>query len=51
MSKKGDDIKESLALVFNSPERLKSMKINARLLAKKNSTVDICKILLSEEEN
>lgn len=46
--KKDDDIQEKLREVFNSPDNLRKMKINARLLAKKNSTQDICKILLEE---
>lgn len=44
--KKDDDIKEILTNLFTSPYDLKNMKIKARLLAKKNSTKDICKILL-----
>lgn len=48
--KKGDDIKQVLTKLFTSPYDLKDMKIRARLLAKKNSTRDICKILLGEED-
>ncbi len=44
--KKEDDIKEILTNLFTSPYDLKNMKIKARLLAKKNSTKDICQILL-----
>lgn len=44
--KKNDNIEDELYKVLNSEEKLQSMKINARLLAKKNSTRDICKILL-----
>lgn len=44
--KKNDNIEEKLFNLFNNPELLQKMKINARLLAKKNSTADICKILL-----
>lgn len=44
--KKEDDIKEILTNLFTSPYDLKNMKIRARLLAKKNSTQDICNILL-----
>ncbi len=44
--KKQDDIKEKLYSIFNSPDTLRNMKINARILAKKNSTKDICSILL-----
>lgn len=41
-----DNIEEKLYSIFNQPEELQKMKINARLLAKKNSTEDICKILI-----
>lgn len=44
--KKDDNIEDELYKVLNSEEKLQSMKINARLLAKKNSTKDICEILL-----
>ena len=44
--KKKDNIEEKLYNIFNKPDVLQKMKINARLLAKKNSTADICKILL-----
>ena len=44
--KKNDNIEDELYKILNSPEKLLSMKINARLLAKKNSTRDICEILL-----
>lgn len=44
--KKEDDIKKILTNLFTSPYDLKNMKIRARLLAKKNSTKDICNILL-----
>lgn len=46
--KKNDNIKDELYKVLNSEEKLQSMKINARLLAKKNSTKDICEILLGK---
>ncbi len=49
--KKEDNIEEELNKLFNSPEKLQSMKINARLLAKKNSTKDICEILLGDYSN
>ena len=41
-----DDIKTILLDVFSSPQKLQSMKIKARLIAKKNSTKDICETLL-----
>jgi len=46
--KKDDNIEQKLYSIFNSPENLKTMKINARILAKKNSTKDICSILLDD---
>ena len=46
--KKDDNIEDELYKILNSEEKLKSMKINARLLAKKNSTKDICEILLGK---
>ncbi len=46
--KKHDNIEEELYKVLNSESKLYSMKINARLLAKKNSTRDICEILLGK---
>lgn len=46
--RKHDRIEEELYKILNSPEKLHSMKINARLLAKKNSTKDICETLLGK---
>lgn len=46
--RKNDNIEDELYKVLNSEEKLQSMKINARLLAKKNSTKDICEILLGK---
>lgn len=46
--KKHDSIETELFKILNSPEKLQSMKTNARLLAKKNSTKDICEILLGK---
>lgn len=46
--KDNDNIEKKLYSIFNNPETLQKMKINARLLAKRNSTADICKILLEE---
>lgn len=46
--RKNDKIEDALYKIFNSPEKLKTMKVNARLLAKKNSTKDICEILLDK---
>ena len=44
--KKGDNIQEKLTAVLGNPEIMQEMKIHARLLAKKNSTAEICKIVL-----
>ena len=44
--KKDDDVEAILKDLFSNPEKMQEMKIRARLLAKKNSTKDICKILL-----
>ena len=46
--KKNDKIEEELYKILNDPEKLQHMKINARLLAKKNSTRDICETLLEK---
>lgn len=43
--KKNDNVKEILEELFNLPEKMKDMKVNARLLAKKNSCKDICDII------
>lgn len=45
--RKNDNAKEVLENIFNSPDLMKKMKINARLLAKKNSCKDICEIVLN----
>ncbi len=47
--KKEDNIEDELYKILNSEEKLQSMKINARILAKKHSTKDICEILLSNQ--
>ena len=44
--KSKDDVRLTLNNLFSNPSELTKMKINARLLAKKNSTKDICKILI-----
>jgi len=46
--KKEDSINTILTDLFSDKEKLKKMKINARLLAKKYSTKDICEILLQK---
>ena len=43
--KKDDNIKEILNYIFSNPEKMKEMKIRARLFAKKHSTQDICKTI------
>lgn len=44
--KENSDIKDILANIFSDSSKLQDMKIKARLIAKKNSTKDICEILL-----
>ena len=46
--KKDDNVKEILNDVFSSSNKIRDMKVKARLLAKKNSTQDICKIILEK---
>lgn len=45
--KKEDNLQEFLSNLFSSKITIRNMKIRARLFAKKNSTKDICKILLN----
>ena len=45
--KKDINLEEFLGNLFETKTTLRDMKIRARLLAKKNSTKDICKILLN----
>lgn len=45
---KKDNLEEKLYELLNYPEKLQSMKICARLAAKKNSTRDICEIILGK---
>ena len=44
--RKNDNVEEILNDLFSNPTKMREMKIRARLLSKKNSTKDICKILL-----
>ena len=44
--KKDDNVEVILKDLFSNPEKMQEMKIRARLLAKKNSAKDICRILL-----
>lgn len=46
--KKEDDIEEILNNLFSDPDKMQEMKIRARLISKKNSTKDICKVLLGK---
>lgn len=48
--KKHDNIDDILTYLLSHPQVIRKMKINAKLLAKKNSTKDICKILLENED-
>lgn len=45
--RKDDNVEEILNNLFENPDKMQEMKIRARLIAKKNSTKDICNILLS----
>ena len=44
--RKEDNVKELLEDILGNPEKMLEMKVKARLLAKKHSTQDICKIVL-----
>lgn len=45
--KKDSNVEEIIKNLLSSPSKMQKMKINARLLAKKNSTKDICEILMN----
>ena len=45
--KKGDDVEKILSDLFSNPAKMKEMKIRARIMAKRNSTKDICEILFN----
>ncbi|MCI9016225.1 MAG: hypothetical protein HFJ53_03545 [Clostridia bacterium] len=45
--RKQDNVKDILSNLFSSPNLMQQMKINSRLIAKKNSCKDICQILLN----
>ena len=45
--KKGDDVEQILNGLFSNPQKMREMKIRARIMAKRNSTKDICEILLN----
>lgn len=44
--KNDDNIEEILNDLFSNPNKMREMKIRARIMAKRNSTKDICNILL-----
>ena len=44
--RKNDDPNKVIVDLFNNPEKIEDMKKNAKLLAKRNSTKDICNILM-----
>lgn len=45
--KSNDDVEKILNDLFSNPAKMHEMKVRARLLSKKSSTKDICKILLN----
>lgn len=47
--RKHNDVKEFLKSVIGSDEKIEQMKNNTKILAKKTSTRDICKIIFEEE--
>lgn len=47
--RKNDNANEKIMEIFNNPTKMQEMKVHARLLAKKNSTKDICDILLEKK--
>ena len=47
--KKRDDFDSVISNLLSSEQKLHQMKINTKLLAKKNSTRDICNIILKKE--
>ena len=47
--KKDDDCESIISNLLSDEKRLHQMKINAKLLAKRNSTQNICEILFGEE--
>lgn len=46
--RKDDNIEQILNELFSNPDKIQEMKIRARIISKKNSTKDICKILLQQ---
>lgn len=46
--RKHDNVEKILIDLFSNPSKMREMKIRARILSKRNSTKDICKILLDD---
>ena len=46
--KNDDNCEKKIKDLLSNPDELKQMKIKSKLMAKKNSTRDICKIVLGE---
>ncbi|MCI8654712.1 MAG: glycosyltransferase [Clostridia bacterium] len=47
--RKNDNVESILNDLFSNPNKMREMKIRARIMAKRNSTKDICNILLGDE--
>lgn len=47
--KKNDSVYEIFSDLFKNPNKLKNMKENTKILAKRNSTKDVCTILLEQK--
>jgi len=47
--RKQDNVEEKFRFMLNNPDKMKEMKIQARLTAKRTSTKDICTILLGKQ--
>lgn len=48
--RKHDDIDDTIAKLLSTPEKLYSMKLKSKLMAKKNSTKNICQIILKNQK-
>lgn len=46
--KKGDNVSDILNNLFSNPNKLEEMKKNTKILAKPNSTKDICEIIITK---
>ena len=49
--KKHDNFDEKIKEILSDEDKLYHMKVQTKLLAKKNSTANICKILLKNSKN